>query len=67
MRSTTPRPRRYGTPVVVPLLGNDSDPDNDPLTVTAATLADPATGTLAQDPATGAWTFTPAAGFSVTR
>ena len=45
-------------------LGNDSDPDNDPLTVTAATLADPASGTLAQDAGDGVWTFTPAPGFS---
>ena len=42
--TTTP----YGTAVVVDLLGNDTDPDSDPLTVTAATLADPAQGTLAQ-------------------
>ena len=57
---TTP----YLTPVVVPLLANDTDPDNDPLTVTSAILADPSTGTLVQNPTTLAWTFTPAAGFS---
>ena len=59
---TTP----YLTPVVVPLLANDTDPDNDPLTVTSATLADPATGTLAE-PTTLAWTFTPASASPATR
>ena len=56
----------YQTPVVVDLLANDTDPDNDPLTVTSATLADPASGTLVQDPVTLAWTFTPATGFTGT-
>ncbi len=52
-----------GTPVVVDLLANDTDPDGDPLTVTSATLADPTQGTLTQDPVTLAWTFTPSATF----
>ncbi len=52
-----------GTAVVVPLLANDTDPDGDPLTVTAATLADPTQGTLSQDPVTLEWTFTPSATF----
>jgi hypothetical protein len=49
-------------PVVVNLTANDVDPDEDPLTVTAATLADPSTGSLTNDG--GVWTFTPAAGFT---
>ena len=52
-----------GTAVVVPLLANDTDPDGDPLTVMAATLADPTQGTLSQDPVTLEWTFTPSATF----
>ncbi len=56
----------YGIAVEVPLAGNDSDPDSDPLTVTSATLANPADGTLSQDPTTLVWTFTPALGFTGT-
>ena len=56
----------FNTPVVVPLLANDTDPDGDPLTVQSASLANPANGTLTQDPVTLAWTFTPAAGFTGT-
>ncbi len=54
----------YLTPVVVDFTGNDTDADGDPLTVTAATLTDPASGTLSEDPVTGVWTFTPAVGYS---
>ena len=50
MRSTTPATTPYLTPVVVDLLANDTDPDNDPLTVTSANLADPLTGTLVAGP-----------------
>jgi large repetitive protein len=53
-----------GMPVVVPLLANDTDPDNDPLTVTSATLVDPTQGTLVD--VGGVWTFTPASGFTGT-
>ncbi|NWF48369.1 tandem-95 repeat protein, partial [Hydrogenophaga sp. D2P1] len=47
---------------VVNLLGNDSDPDGDPLTVSTATLADPSQGTLTE--VGGVWTFTSAPGVS---
>ena len=50
-----------GVAVVVDLLGNDTDPDGDPLTVTAASV-DPAQGTVAFDGTS--WVFTPAAGFN---
>ncbi len=53
----------HNTPVVVDFLANDIEPDGDPLTVTSATLVNPADGTLTQDPVTLAWTFTPAVGF----
>jgi hypothetical protein len=56
--TTTP----FNTPVTVNLLANDTDPDGDPLSVTAATLANPADGTLTN--VGGVWTFTPAAGFT---
>ena len=55
----------YLTPVVVDLLGNDTDIEGDTLTVTSATV-DPAQGTLSEDPTTHVWTFTPATGFSGT-
>lgn len=54
----------FNTPVVVTLLANDTDPDGDPLSVTVATLANPADGTLTS--VGGVWTFTPAAGFTGT-
>ncbi|MFW5332843.1 tandem-95 repeat protein, partial [Hydrogenophaga sp. ZJX-1] len=47
---------------VVNLLGNDTDPDGDPLTVSTATLADPSQGTLTN--VGGVWSFTSAAGVS---
>jgi large repetitive protein len=49
------------TPVTIPVLGNDNDPDGDTLTVTAATSPD---GTVTIDPVTGDLTFTPAANFN---
>ena len=54
----------FNTPVLVTFLANDTDPDGDTMTVTAATLANPANGTLTN--AAGAWTFTPAPGFTGT-
>ena len=54
----------FNTPVTVDFLANDSDPDSDPLTVTTATLADSATGTLTN--AGSVWTFAPASGFTGT-
>ena len=52
------------TPVDVELLGNDTDPDADELTVTA--VEDPANGTVVLDAATGVITYTPDAGFTGT-
>ncbi|OOG80146.1 hypothetical protein B0E41_21425, partial [Hydrogenophaga sp. A37] len=49
-------------PTVVNLLDNDTDPEGGPLTVTVATLADPALGTLSN--VGGVWTFTSAPGVS---
>ncbi|MDD3327750.1 MAG: Ig-like domain-containing protein, partial [Zoogloea sp.] len=46
------------TPVTFAVLGNDSDPDGDPLTVTAATV-DPALGSVVVNP-DGTLRFTPA-------
>ncbi|MCK6392377.1 retention module-containing protein, partial [Zoogloea sp.] len=50
------------TPVTVPVLGNDSDPEGNPLTVTGATV-DPALGSVAINP-DGTLTFTPAPDFN---
>ncbi|MGX9354280.1 Ig-like domain-containing protein [Roseobacteraceae bacterium S113] len=50
-----------GTPTTITVLGNDSDPDGDPLTVTGVT--DPANGTAVVNP-DGTVTYTPDAGFS---
>ncbi|WP_153161663.1 VCBS domain-containing protein [Zoogloea sp. 1C4] len=47
------------TPVTFAVLGNDTDPDGDPLTVTGATV-DPAKGTVTVNP-DGTLSFTPAA------
>ena len=56
-KSTT----EYATPIKLPLLANDKDPDGDPLTVTSAKV--PASqGTLAL--AGGNWVFTPRTGFT---
>ncbi len=48
------------TPVTIPVLANDSDPDGDPLTVTAATSPN---GTVVIN-ADGSLTFTPAPNFN---
>ena len=47
------------TPILIPVLANDHDRDGDALTVTSATLANPAQGTLTVNP-DGTLTFTPA-------
>ncbi|MEP6872967.1 MAG: tandem-95 repeat protein [Burkholderiales bacterium] len=47
------------TPITIPVLANDHDRDGDPLTVTGATLANPALGTLIVNP-NGTLSFTPA-------
>lgn len=52
------------TPVTVSVLNNDSDPDGDPLTVTAVTQ--PAAGTVAISQVGKAVTFTPNANSSIT-
>ncbi|MBV2360821.1 tandem-95 repeat protein, partial [Thalassococcus sp. CAU 1522] len=52
-----------GTPVVIDVLGNDSDPDGDPLTVVSNT--DGANGSASINP-DGTITYTPNAGFSGT-
>ena len=49
------------TPVAIPILGNDSDPDGDTLTVTDAT--DPANGSVVIN-ADGTITYTPGADFN---
>ena len=49
---------------VLTLLGNDTDPDGDSLTVVSATLANPAQGTLSN--VGGVWSFTSAPGVSGT-
>jgi len=51
----------FGTPVVINVLANDSDPDGNPLTVAVA--GQPANGVAAVN-ADGTVTFTPNAGFS---
>jgi large repetitive protein len=56
--ATTPE----DTPVVVPVLTNDSDPDGDPLTVTSATAPN---GTVVINP-DGTVTYTPNANFNGT-
>jgi CshA-type fibril repeat protein len=50
------------TPVTIPVLGNDSDVDGDPLTVTAASATN---GTVAINP-DGSLTYTPNAGYNGT-
>jgi hypothetical protein len=52
------------TPVTVSVLNNDSDPDGDPLTITAVTQ--PAAGTLVISQVGKAVTFTPNANSSIT-
>ena len=49
------------TPVVVSVLANDTDPDGDPLSVTA--VGSPAHGTAAANP-NGTVTYTPASGYT---
>ncbi len=54
-------PTAPGAAVTVPVLGNDTDPDGDPLTVTSAT--DPAHGSAVVN-ADGTLTYTPDAGWA---
>ena len=49
------------TPVVIPVLGNDTDPENDPLSVTGAT--DPPNGSVTVNP-DGTITYTPGPNFN---
>ncbi|MFA5941428.1 MAG: retention module-containing protein, partial [Sinimarinibacterium sp.] len=51
------------TPITIPVLGNDSDPDSDPLTVTGVTQ--PSNGFVTLNP-NGTVTYTPAEGFTGT-
>ena len=51
-----------GVATPLTLLANDTDPDGDPLSVTTATLANPALGTLTN--VGGVWSFTSAPGVS---
>ena len=53
----------YLTPVVVPFLANDTDPDGDPLSIVGTPTVSAAQGSIAFVPGTG-WVFTPAATFS---
>ena len=53
------------TPLTIPVLANDHDREGDPLTVTRATLANPAQGTLIVNP-DGSLGFTPANNFAGT-
>ncbi|MDO9313492.1 MAG: Ig-like domain-containing protein, partial [Burkholderiaceae bacterium] len=55
----------HNTSISVPVLGNDTDPDGDPLTVTSATLVNPGQGSVSIGP-NGTLQFTPAPGFSGT-
>ncbi|MEO8807592.1 MAG: tandem-95 repeat protein, partial [Burkholderiaceae bacterium] len=50
-------------PVTIAVLANDRDVDGDPITVTGATLANPAQGTVSVNP-DGTLAFTPAANFT---
>ncbi|WGW02775.1 Ig-like domain-containing protein [Tropicibacter oceani] len=52
-----------GTPVLIDVLGNDTDPDGDPLTTNGTT--DPANGSVALNP-DGTVTYTPDTGFTGT-
>ena len=71
LTATNPAPSQLTTkpttaaeqPVVIGVLGNDSDPDGDTITVTAAT--DPANGSVVIN-ANGTITYTPDAGFTGT-
>ena len=51
------------TPLTIPVLANDHDREGDPLTVTSATLANPAQGTLTVNPDSSLG-FTPANNFA---
>jgi hypothetical protein len=51
-------------PVKVPVLGNDSDPDGDPLEI--VTISPPSHGRLIATQKTGMATYTPNAGFTGT-
>ncbi|MCB1813454.1 MAG: IPTL-CTERM sorting domain-containing protein, partial [Candidatus Competibacteraceae bacterium] len=53
-----------GTAVSIPVLANDSDPDNDPLTITGVTQPPTGQGSVAINIADGTLTYTPAPGFS---
>lgn len=50
-----------GTPVIIPVLANDTDPDGDPITLLSVTPA--LHGALVMNP-TGTVTYTPAAGYT---
>ena len=63
--TSTARRRCRATPVTVDLLGNDSDPDGDAISISAARRSVPAAqGTIAL--VGGDWVFTPAPGFTGT-
>ncbi|HOX66633.1 MAG TPA: Ig-like domain-containing protein, partial [Burkholderiaceae bacterium] len=55
----------HNTSVSVSVLANDTDPEGDPLTVTSATMVNPAQGSVTVAP-NGTLLFTPASGFSGT-
>ena len=56
-----------GSPVTIPVLGNDSSGSGQPLDPTSVTVTTkPAHGTTTVDPTTGAITYTPNKGFSGT-
>ncbi len=55
---------RQATAVVIPILLNDSDPDNNLETASVTITRSPANGTVSINPATGALTYTPNPSFS---
>lgn len=55
----------YETSISENVLGNDSDPDADPIAVSTIPVAEPTNGTVLLDP-TGTFTFVPNTGFSGT-
>ena len=60
---TDSTPTVQGVAVTVDLLGNDSDPDGDAISISGTPTVPAAQGTLAPG-RLGGWVFTPAPGFT---